>query len=264
MTKIMRIWAPAMLSVTANLLANQASALGVDDDFHISVGVKTWISDWDSWYRTNVFYGSGSIQFSEPVDSNTRPAFIPNLSLTYKSFLLSGSYLASQDYSLAGSRDNFTASRSEYDAALGYYVIDGLAVTAGYKQISQDYGGGAFKWRGPTIGFLPSANLKGNWGVYGVASYGLFKLNVPQALSDAANATSFNASYGLVEAGLSYGVFFPQIIEALRITVGYRAQILTTKGYKLKSADALGNATTPAPYEHDDTYGPTIGISATF
>jgi hypothetical protein len=260
-----RVWAPTAVLLSAALLTHLAPAKAAgDDELIVTVGARAWINDWDSWYKTNVFYKTGGIQISEPIDSSTRAVYIPSLSLKYGNFLLSGSYLVRQTYTLSGSLDSITASRSEFDVNLGYYVVPGLALTAGYKQILQDYGGGAFKWRGPTVAILPAALLNANWGVYGVASYGLFKLRVPQADSDATFATSFNASYALAEAGVSYVVGVNQLIKALRLTLGYRAQILATKDYRLHSISTTGSSFTPAPYEHDVTYGPTLGISGSF
>jgi hypothetical protein len=251
--------------VSAFLLLHGAPALAAtDDSVIVTVGVKDWINEWDSWFRQNVFFRTGPIQIAEPINSSTRSALIPSLSVKYGDFLVSGSYLARQTYSLTGSQDSLSASRSEFDATIGYYILPGLALAAGYKQVLQDYGGGAFKWTGPTIAVLPAVLMNSHIGIYGVASYGLFNLKVPEDDADASGRSTFNADYALAEAGLSYALGGTGIVKAIRITGGFRAQILTTKGYKLSSISATGSPITPSPYEHDVTYGPTIGLSGSF
>jgi hypothetical protein len=247
----------AALVLAFCFVTRQAAA---DDSVSITVGVKEWVTDWTTWRIDNVFYNTGRIQITEPLNSATRPTSTPQVSLRYGDFIASASYLVTESYPLSGAIDALSASRNEVDVNAGYTVLPGVVLTLGYKQIDQNYGNGPFKWSGPTAGLSGSAPLgTTNWAVYGLYGFGLPKLKVPEAGKDARNNTTFDANYSLVEAGLAYVVGVHRHISALRFTVSYRAQILNTRGYELIGADGY-----TAPNERDFTQGPTFGISGTF
>jgi hypothetical protein len=248
----------ALSALAATLLVCAGPARAIDD-LDVTVGVKGWASTWDTWRPQNVFYSTGPTQVSEPVDSGTRFAVTPSLSLRWKRLLLSGSYLAPETYPLNGALDtsSLAGRRKELDANGGYYVLPGLALLVGYKEIYQDYGVGTFKWKGPTVGAAASASLGPHWAIYGVYGYGLLKLHTPPGSADINGTTSFDATYNLGELGFAYAFTISKVLKAMRVTVGYRAQILRTRGYALENRGS-------SPDEHDNTQGPTIGLSGTF
>jgi hypothetical protein len=249
-----------LLTLAAVLAGSATPAQADPSNFNLTLSVKEWVTDWTTWRINNVFFGSGRIQVSEPLNSATRLVSAPQLGVRYGNFIASGSYLLPETYPLSGSLESLRAQRHEFDANLGYYVLPGLAFTVGYKEIQQDYGGGPFHWKGPTAGLAGSAPLgTTSWAVYGLAGYGLMKLTVPYATRDAFDQTSFDANYELVEAGLAYVISGGRFVSALRFTASYRAQILTTKGYKLIGANGY-----TSPNERDFTEGPAIGLSASF
>ncbi len=246
-----------------------APAVADDSDLSLSVGLKGWESSWTTWRPATVFYSSGATTITQPLNSDTRFVLTPQASVRYGSLLLSASYLSPETYSLSGNIDsqlsppvNVSGRRSELDINGGYYVLPGLALTLGYKQIRQDYGAGELVWSGPTIGLAGAAPLgSGNWALYGTYGFGLFKLKLPVGSPDfAANQNSFSADYSVGELGLSYSVSLGHVLKFIRFTAGYRAQVLSTLDYALASS----NGTVTKQTQHDYTQGPTVGIYGSF
>jgi hypothetical protein len=242
----------------AAALCGYASVAFADvHDFSLTVGAKGWINDWTSWRVDNVFANTGPVQISEPLHSQTRFTVTPQVSLRYRNLLLSSSYLAAADYSLKGSLATVAASRSEFDANAGYYLLPGLTVVLGYKEVRQDYGTGTFKWNGPTAGIAGSVPIGAtHWSLYALYGYGLLKLKVPEGEADINGRTSFDSNYSVLEGGAAYDFGFDSFVKNLRLTIGYRAQVLTTRGYQLLNGGS--------PDEQDFTQGVTVGISTSF
>jgi hypothetical protein len=128
-------------------------------DFMLAVGTKVWITEWNTWRAPNVRgadRGQNIQTLTSGSSSETSP--IPSLTARYKSFFLTGSYLAETDYSFptqsqvydfvdnAGGHNvaklayKFSGQRREWDVSLGYQILPYLAVTAGYKEIRQKFG----------------------------------------------------------------------------------------------------------------------------
>jgi hypothetical protein len=135
-----------------------------------------------------------------------------------------------------------------------------LALTAGYKQIEQKFGGD-FKWHGPTIGASGTGALGHGFSVYGTVGVGFLKAELPFA--DGAGRTSLDATYALGEAGIAYSFGRLSVARSLSLTLGYRSQTLTTKGYGLSD-----NSTTPPGISRQDvrdtTQGATLSVVALF
>src|SRR6202035_4581911 len=127
----------------------------------------------------------------------------------------------------------------------------------GYKQIEQTFGPSSsapqlFKWTGPTIGISGSAPLRAHFGLYGAVGVGFLKLHVEEQLRDAAGNTSFDAIYTLGELGTSYSM--PTSTKlSFTVTLGYRAQIVTTEKYVLNNGFSNGRNGVDV---HDTTQGP--------
>lgn len=250
------------------LYFNAGLAIAADgSNVVVAVGIKEWVSNWTSWHADNVFYDSGSTTVSEPISSATQSALTPQITVIFlQSFLLSASYLAPATYHFNDAVTGLpiAASRNELDFAGGYYLLPGLALTAGYKQVEQNYGQGAFKWTGPTLGLAASATLISNWSLYGTYAYGFFKLKVPEDSADAATRTSFDATYSVGEFGLAYNLSVSRLLKSVRLAVGYRAQLLSTRGYTLSVSDGGAAPILVAPSERDFTQGPTVSLTGTF
>jgi hypothetical protein len=244
-------------------------AVADDSDLSITVGLKGWESSWTTWRPATVEYSTGAVGITQALTSDTRFVLTPQASIRYDNFLLSASYLTPETYPLTGNIDNqlnppvtVSGRRYELDVNGGYYVLPGLALTLGYKQIRQDYGAGELVWGGPTIGVAGAAPLgSSNWALYGSYAFGYFKLNLPVDSPDTgANQNSFNADYSVGEMGLSYGLNIGHVLKFIRFSAGYRAQVLSTLDYALAGI----NGTVTRQTQHDYTQGPTVAIYGSF
>jgi len=170
----------------------------------------------------------------------------------------STSYLLPQTYPLSGALDTRALSgrRRELDLNGGYKVFRGLLLSVGFKEVYQDYGAGALRWRGPTFGVVASAPLLANWTAYGNYGYGPFRLTTPAGSADSNGRTAFDASYNLGELGIAYDFNVSKVARSIRVTLGYRVQLISTRGYALQGR-------TDAPNEHDNTQGPAVSLLAT-
>lgn len=261
-----------MAGVAVLLLGKIGTATAASlEDFNLIIGARGWASTWTTWHVDTVFYNLGPTQTGTAITSDTQMVYTPQVTLAFRSkLLLTMSYLAPETYSFKDpiTQQSILGRRKEFDASLGYAVLSGLVVNAGYKQIQQDYGSGTFKWTGPTIGVSGSAPLPYNWALYGTYTFGLFKLKVPGGTSgspDAAGDTSFDANYSVGELGLAYNIGAGRVLKSIRLSIGYRAQLLSTRGYALQVSDiATGGSIFVYPSERDFTQGPTVGVSTTF
>jgi hypothetical protein len=221
-----------------------------------------WETTWESWIVVPTPFNGGSREVIETINSNTKLAVIPQLSVRYGNWLGTVSALTSTDYSLTPSwGSSLSASRYEIDGNFGYYVLPGLALTVGYKQIEQKFGG-TFKWHGPTVGGSGTAGLGHGFSLYGTVGVGFMKAELP--FPDGADQTSLNATYLLGETGVAYSFgSLGAVIRSLNITLGYRSQTLTTRGFGLANT-----STTPTTVSRQDvrdsTYGPTLSFVGAF
>lgn len=238
------------------------------DDLHVTAALKTWITSWTSWGVAQTQYNGSSYETITPLNSDTAASWIPQLSLRYNRWLVSTSYMTSTHFVLssaqpAGPLKSLGETRREVDGNVGYYVVPGLAVTVGYKQLDQTVGEGTLSWSGPTVGITGTLPI-GNYGLaaYGTFGYGQLRLSAPQGLADANGRTGFNAAYVLGELGLAYS-----FQGHYTVTLGYRSQTVRTDGYSLSSV-SIENGTPPQPYAttelKDLTQGPALGFAASF
>jgi hypothetical protein len=234
------------------------------EDVSFTIGVKAWANEWTSWAPVPGGGGNG-VRIIESVSANTRVAPIPQASLRWGNWLVATSYFAQTDYSLGGlvnpgigELEKLPASRKEFDANFGYYVLPGLAVTVGYKKIDQDFEAARYQWTGPTVGLTAAAPLKGHLAFFGTAAYGRLTMNA--STPDDAGRSSFKADYILSELGLAYGVGTPLSHLSLSMTLSYRAQLVSTREFHVSTG--FGGYT--AVDVHDSTYGPALGILARF
>jgi hypothetical protein len=246
-----RAWRRTFLAICAASAAGLAHADGdaQGDEWLWTAGLRLWSADWSSWSikRSSADYlvqGRGDAQW----------ALIPLMSVRHGKALLTFSSLLSTRYEVAApSSDEPTyhssANRSEFDVNVGYQLLPGLTGTVGYKIIKQDFGV-SYKWAGPMAGISASTELNGPLGLYGNFSLGRF------GLSTAGQAGQPSASYVLGDFGLAYGLGPVLGVGQASITVGYRSQVLKTKGYK---ATASLNADV-----QDTTQGLVVGVYGSF
>jgi hypothetical protein len=232
----------------------------VSSAWSFSVGLKAWANEWTSWEVNRVQLGGSSLQALTPISSDTSVAFTPFASARYERFFVSAGYMTPTEYTLEGSLGTRKGIRTEIDANLGYDVLPGVAVTTGYKRLSQDVGG-TFRWSGPTVAASVSAPLVAGVGVYGTYGLGWFKVKLPAPDSD--GHTSLNANYSLSEFGLTYSLGRARFagVASLTFALGYRSQTVRTRNYALASQPVGGGTSTT--YAHDDPRDFTQGITLT-
>jgi hypothetical protein len=239
-----------------------------------TVGVKLWVNSWDSWVTsplgTGVALGTSRFQTVQSVNSSTKVSVIPSVSYRRGDFFGALSMMTKTSYSLpdAATPGGFdvNASREEVDFNAGYFFLPGVALTLGAKQLTQTYGPDKFRWRGPIVGISGSAGVSEGWALYGTAGIGFMKAKFPTSQSDIYGKTSFNADYRVGEVGLAYTSPLPSsFIKSVVLTVGYRAQYVSTKGYGLAVTDPSGTSTPNTKADlKDTTQGPAVGVVAVF
>jgi hypothetical protein len=240
-------------------------------DLQMTVGAKVWANEWTSWTPIPGG-GNAGVQVIESVAADTHVVAIPQASLRYENWLAAGSYFAKTNYSLGGAvnagsglLESLELSRREFDGNVGYYFFPSVAVTAGYKQIEQDFGIDHYQWTGPTVGLSGSAPINGSLGLYGTFAYG--RLTMKASATDVAKRDTYNADYLLGEFGASYGVATHAQRLSFTATLGYRVQIVSTRRYDLSTG--LTDVSTGIPAftsvdVHDITQGPALSILARF
>jgi hypothetical protein len=217
----------------------------------VNAGVKMWSTAWSSWVTapkgTGVALGASRYQTVQAVGSSPQWSSIPFVNLRVNDFFISSSAMAPTKYNLRDAATpggfDFPASRKEFDINTGYYVLRGLAVYAGRKELQQTYGPDTFRWHGILLGLNGSAPLSKGWAMYGNMAIGNMKATFPGSQADIEGHTSFRTTYRLGEFGLAYippwiGKFSTPVL----LTIGYRAQYASTQDYMLAVTDIAGNS----------------------
>ena len=246
--------------------ASGAAVAAEDSPLNVSVSLRAWNNKWNSW---DVLPSGGGVQSGvENYTSGNEFAWIPALSLRYGNFALAGSYMTSTNYGFSGNSGTFSADRKESDVTLGYYVLPSLAINLGYKTVDQQFKpGGDFKYKGPFVGVSGAAPIGNGFSVYGNVAIGRMDADFPGFLARPTllSNSSNTADYRLSEIGLAYSFLgVSNMVKALTITAGYRAQVLDT-GLTLPQGGATATSlVSRSTRGRDNTEGFTIGISATF
>jgi hypothetical protein len=263
------------LSVAAGpaLAEEQSTALG--KDVTLAIGLKFWFNTWQS---ANGSFGSQQGSNVQTYVSDPNVAFIPSISLKIKDFFISTSYLGAPEYSFPEYTDTIvlrsgptysvytldhktTATRTESDTNIGWYVSRNLALTLGYKIVTQEItdkqsGTGLASqtvvskptYAGPTIGFIGSVPMGGGFGMYGNLAFGKLDMKYQDG------PTTYKADYVSTEIGIGY----KEKSMPLSFTVGYRFQSIEQK----LPAYQIGGPGTPV--SPDVTKGLTLGINLIF
>lgn len=257
----------AMLLATVSVTSQSACA---NDDLTVNVGLRLWNNNWTSW---DVYppFGSGAIPgASENFTSSSETALIPTISVRYKDFLVSGSHFVDRGFDFDGvSGNKFSSDRQETDFLIGYYVLPSLALTLGYKDVKQDFGGTAqFKYSGPMLGVAASAPLTQGFSLYGSFGYGFMdaKLPVGMAALEANGKTALDVNYMLGEVGVAYSIDVSSLLpgaKGMAITLGYRNQVLNTKDFSVRVSD-VNPALQRNTDLRDTTEGLALGVSVSF
>jgi hypothetical protein len=235
-------------------------------DSSVSVGVKMWASEWE----LPILWTGGNNETVRTHHSEEREnTLIPTLNFKCKNFFILGSYFPETNYSFdkqtvaVFNSENSTdipygaeinADRSEWDINFGYYLLQSLVITAGYKRIKRDFQvdvtkkeqpvdffiGGSTETDGLTIGIAGVAPLRGKMGLYGSFAFGWLKTDKKVSYSSSSSSFDyddnpifgeegyFDVDYYLGELGFVYSSQFDKVpvLNAASLYLGYRFQVL--------------------------------------
>jgi hypothetical protein len=234
----------ARIAFAATLLVC-GTAHAQSDDWGFSVGLKAWNASWSGF--TYVEAPAGSLL--TPVEAADKVVWIPSASLRWGPVVGVISGYTSANFRLG--RDN-VARRQETDFNLAWRLTPGLALSAGYKRLSQraEY---SYRPAGPVLGASASAPLSGTLAMYG--NLGLGRLKTPGPSADGKEVV-FDADYRLIEVGLSWALPVDRFVSALNLTLGYRMQVLVSKN--------AGRETQAGLDARDLTEGLALGVTMRF
>ena len=247
----------------------------VGKDVTLAIGMKFWFNTWQSAQGS---FGPQQGTNVQTYVSDSNVAFIPSISLKIKDFFISTSYLGAPEYTFPEYSDTIlittagtttaytlqhktTATRTESDTNIGWYVTPNLALTLGYKivtlEITDKRSGTGLQSRtvidkptyaGPTIGFIGSVPVGEGFGLFGNLALGKMDMEYE------GGTTTYDADYVSTEIGIGYKAkSLP-----LSFTVGYRFQSIEQE---LPSYQIGGSGTPVSP---DVTKGFTFGINLIF
>jgi hypothetical protein len=220
-----------------SVFAEETATVAAGKNLYFSIGVKVWAAEWQTTMQ-----GSGNItSTSAPAE----PVLIPALGIKYRDFFVSGSYFNATkfDFQKFSSIENYgpptgfavtttkvTAERGESDLNAGFYIFRSVALSLGYKQISQKYhslyttpGLADFESdsettiKGPTIGIVASASIGEGLGIYENFSYGQLKATYT------GGSHTDDARYISSELGFTYRA------GIALMSLGYKYQAIDTK-----------------------------------
>ena len=226
-------------------LCSAQMALAQDSDWSVSVGARAWATDWTTFSYYPGVPEQPNLALTQ-VAAKEELVLMPVASVRYRNFVGSLSGFTSTDFSFD---DGTSGERKEFDVNVGYLVMPGLALTLGYKEVSQSGESGEYRPAGPVVGVNGNAPLSGRWSMYG--NLGLGWLKTPGG-----DKIDFDADYRLAEVGLAYTLSGSRQPKHWTFTGGYRIQVMTSK-------EAIPEVN-PAQDGRDTTQGFTLGVIATF
>jgi hypothetical protein len=171
------------------LVAANGSAFA-QEGAEVEVGVKFWFNDW-----TQDVPGAASIT------SDTATLFGPAIEVKFPNYVfVEASYLVSvSDYTFTDIFGSTNIERQDLDAAIGYMIVPGFGVLAGYKDSS-------FKSRtsgftsdvyGPVIGIIGIAQVDPYLSFYGRLNYLFTKFKADDPLSPKEDSPGWTFEFGV-------------------------------------------------------------------
>lgn len=180
----------------------------------VTVGLKAWANEWQSW-NTPGF---------EQLGAANAVAFNPSVTVKYKNVFVSAGVMPKTNYDVPSSLNGTTtpASRREMDVSVGYYVHPQVAVTLGYKQITQTWASD-YIWKIPAVGVSLAAAIQNTrMFMYGNAAVGWASVSTNPSTT-ATQLDLKGGTYTTSEIGMGYSV-----LPSFRLTLGYKYQICPT------------------------------------
>ena len=228
----------ALVVAAAAALAT-APARAQEPGVSFTVGARAWYTDWTTFSYYAPAPDTPPVALTQ-VSAKSKLVVMPTASVRWNEFFASVSGMPSARFSFDDGTDG---RRSEFDINAGYAVMPNLAVTLGYKKISQSGNSGRYRPSGPVVGVSANAPLGSGLSLYG--SLGIGRLRTPSG-----DAIDFKASYQLAEVGLAYTLNADK--PRWTLTGGYRIQLMRSKD-AFQGQDG-----------RDTTQGVTVGANATF
>lgn len=262
MRKILSAAVLACLALAPMSARADDNSVQVGKDLYMSAGMKLWINTW----QTNLTGNSGKDWTQLTADPVV--GIVPNLSLKYKQLLIAGSFMATGDYQFPHQTfKNGTAVRNELDVKgnrqeidlnVGFYVVPQVALTMGYKGITEKfkvtssltgYSENSVYLNGVTFGITGSAPIGNGFSVYGSGAGGpMFVTYTP------ASSYTDTALYEASELGFAWHA--PR--APLTATLGYKFQLIQTSISSQNSVNFSGLPRTEV------TRGLMLGLSYLF
>lgn len=205
-------------ALTAAFVVGSGAAFANDSsepkDWSVTLGLKAWANEWQSWETpAGVWLGGSTFGTANATSLN------PSLTVKYKDFFVSGGVMNKTNYSISNTAGGAAtpASRKESDLSVGYYVLPQVALTLGYKQITQTWGTQTWVWRIPAVGISAASAIQDTkMFMYGNAAIG--KSSISTSGVDTAPQYS-GGTYTTAEFGLGYS-----LTQSFRLTGGYKFQ----------------------------------------
>jgi hypothetical protein len=213
---------------------DEVSTADSDSAFQFSLGLKLHPNRVTGATIVPVTTPSGTVFAADVVRSSTELTIIPFASARYKDFFVSGSHFLESRYEFEVPLLNrrLTSDRSETDVNVGYYVLSGLALSVGYKELRSkqpESGSVNFKFSGPTVGASAYGSLGSGFGLYGSAAYGRLDFKAAVAVPGADTSTYITTEVGLAY-GFGAGRTSQRLVKSVTAILGYRYQSIEATG----------------------------------
>lgn len=259
--------------IALNAWAEQATNSGDEvgdsksSDFSFTAAIKLHPSVVFGTTITPISTPSGLVPVADEVQSGTEMTPILLLNAKYKNVFVSLGHFfeTSYDSKLRDTDQNSILKRNETDFNLGYYVLPGLGISLGYKELrSSASTAGSSKFRGPTIGVSGYGAISDNVGLYGSVGYGKLSLSAEGSPTELRRNT-----YYVAETGIAYSFDIGKALKSLSLTFGYRFQtVQSDKSIQTARVAVIGgNAAIVGARSGSvgiTSRGPVLGIVASF
>ena len=258
-----------------------AESTRLGKDLFLIIGLDVWPNQWQTGTSPVGGVNTHSV-------SAVSVGLIPHITLTYERFFLSASYMRSLDYSFGKTSGTIfdreqgplvreadaTGKRQEVDVTVGYFPLNWLGISIGYKGIFRDYKfnhihqffppsplvGGTFEsntsYNGPIFGVLGSVRINDSFSLLGNLFGGYMFIDCNGCRSATGRAPLGDGTYASSKLTLRY---VPPTIPQLSLTLGYKIQVINTE---IKPTDISGPLITSNGV--DTTHGPIFGLSYRF
>lgn len=240
------MYKPPVAAAIATVLSVAATpVLAQDGGITVSAGVRAWYTSWTTFtYIADPNDPTRALGLGQKT-ADPRLVVMPSIGLRWRDWSATFSALPSTTYDLPGA----TGARQEYDLTLGWSLMPGLIVTAGYKRVLQREGDVRYEPKGLVAGLSGTAGLEGPWALYGNVAVGRLKTSGAQSRTN----VKFETDYRVAEVGVGYTVVSGAWgVRRWTVTGGYRIQVLGSR-------EAFGPEA-----GRDETNGFTFGVIAAF